>query len=315
MWPRRSTAANANWTSVIILPSRIDIAEVERRTDSLPRVKNFESFAPGDDKVDALKKLRKRLQGRCTTVLLHGQYQLLQVDAPALPPDTPHAERRQALRWKIKEMVEFPVETASVDMLDIPLNEGSTRTPQVFAVAASHTVLAPLIHTFQDAGLSLAAIDIPELALRNVVSLFEDENRGLAMLGFGNTSGRLIFTYRGELYAMRHMETTRKSFHDAPPDKLEALYERVLLDVQRAIDNFDRNFGFITLSRVLLSPMPGAEAFLEYLRANLYVPVELLDLSGKMNLEDVPVLATPANQDSALLAIGAALRDERGAIQ
>ena len=311
MWPRRSQHTD-NWTSVLFSPGRIDIAEVRYRTDGRPEVSGWDSFAYAGAESAALKRLRGHLHGRCTTLLRHGQYQMLQIEAPSLPRESPPEERRQAVRWRVKEMVDFPIEQAGVDVLDIPTAQGGGgggRAPQVYAVVASHAALAPRIQLFQDAGIPLAAIDIPELAQRNVAALFEEENRGLALLTFDNDGGRLTFTYRGELYATRHIEVGRKELagaNDAPGGG----YERVLLDVQRSLDNFDRNYSFITLTRLLVAPIPGAAAFVEYLKGNLYQPVGLLDLAQGMDIGNVPALAAPENQAEALLAVGAALRDE-----
>jgi len=308
MWPRRSQPSE-NWISVIILPGRIDIAEVRHRTDERPAVSRWESFAFAGKELDALKRLRGKLHGRCTTLLRHGQYQMLQVEAPQVPVE----ERSQALRWRIKEMVDFPVEQASIAVLDIPTAQGGGgggRAPQVYAVAAGHAALAPRVQLFQDAKVPLAAIDIPELAQRNIAALFEQENRGLAFLSFDADGGRLTFTFHGELYATRHIDVGPKELAAPGGAAPGGVFERVLLDVQRSLDNFDRNYSFITLARLLVVPIPGAAAFVEYLKGNLYQPVELLDLSTGMDVAAVPALADPERQADALLAIGAALRTE-----
>ena len=73
-----------------------------------------------------------------------------------------------------------------------------------------------------------------------------------------------------------------------------------------------RSEGGIRLgeTRGLVAPIPGAAAFVDYLKSNLYQPVALLDLAAGIDLTAVPALADPAQQAHALLAIGAALRDE-----
>ena len=308
MWPRRSQQTD-NWISVLFSPGRIDIAEVRRRTGDRPELAVWESFAVEGSELDALQRLRGRLHGRCTTLLRHGQYQMLQVEAPALPGDTPPEERRQAVRWRVKDMVDFPIEQAGIDVLDIPSPQGGGRAPQIFAVVANHAALAPRIQLFQAAKVPLEAIDVPELAQRNVAALFEETNRGLALLNFDDNGGQLTFTYRGELYATRHIEVGRKELAATGGDAPGGVFERVLLDVQRSLDNFDRNFSFITLTRLLVAPIPGAAAFVEYLKGNLYQPVELLDLGVGIDLSRVPALASSEHQADALLAIGAALRD------
>lgn len=306
MWPRRSQQSD-NWNSVIFSPGRIDIAEIQRRTDAPPAVSRWESVAFEGSEFDALKRLRSHVHGRCTTLLRHGQYQMLQVEAPQVPRE----ERAEALRWRIKEMVDFPVEDAGIDVFDIPTaQQGGGRPPQVFVVAAARSNLVPRVHLFQDAKLRLAAIDIPELAQRNVAVLFEEENRGLALLSFDSDGGRLTFTYRGELYASRRIDVAAKDLVSRGGAAPGGIFERVLLDVQRSLDNFDRNYSFITLTRLLVTPIPGADAFFEYLRGNLYQPVVVMDLSQGLDLSQVPELAEAGRQAEALLAIGAALREE-----
>ncbi len=305
-WFRAKAAAGDGWTSVRFSPGRVDIAEVSPSVaGARPAVLGWDSFAV--DRLDALalKRLRGKIRGRCTLLLNHGQYQILQTEAPAVPRE----EMADALRWRVKDMVDFPVEQAGIDVLPIPADGAPGRAAQIYVVAASHAVLMPTVRLFQDAGIGLDAIDIPELAQRNVAALFESERRGLAMLAFDEQGGRLTFTYGGELYVTRHIEATATELARAA-DATGGLYERTLLDVQRSMDNFDRNYNAITLSKLLVAPVPGAAGFIDYLKANLYQPVEALDLTAGLDMSKVPAVAAPARQAQALLAIGAALRRE-----
>lgn len=300
--------AGDGWTSVVFSPDRISVARIRRRTGEKPALAALESYAREGSDLEALKRLRGAsglLKERCTTLLDYGQYRLLQVEAPNVPAE----EAKDALRWRIKDMVDFPVEQAGVDVLEIPAADGGGRPQQAFVVAASHAVLAPKIQLFQDAKIPLAAIDIPELAQRNVAALLEDENRGLALLAFSDAGGCLTFTYRGELYVSRHIDVGRQELA-AASDAAGGLYERVLLDVQRSLDNFDRNYSFISLTRLVVAAVPGAQGFIDYLKANLYQPVEPLDLSRALDFAAVPALAEPVRQAEALLVIGAALRED-----
>lgn len=92
-----------------------------------------------------------------------------------------------------------------------------------------------------------------------------------------------------------------------------AIFERVLLDVQRTLDNVDRSYSSIPIARLLVSPPPGAAKFVDYLRENLYQPVETLDFAKHIDIAKVPALTNPAAQGQALPAIGAALREQGAA--
>lgn len=302
------------WTAVVFGTDRIAVADVAQRrdADARPRVRACDSFAREGTDLDVLKRLKsgKRIgRAHCTTLLWHGQYQLLQMEAPDnLPADAPREELREAMRWRVKEMVDFPIDQAGIDVLQIP-SQGS-RARQLWVVAASHDALRPRVHIFQDAKAPLEVIDIPELAQRNLSGLFEEPNRGLALVAFDNREkggGRLTITYRGELYMTRHIDVSGPEL--AAPNA-EALHERVLLDIQRSLDNFDRNYSAIPLTRLLVGPLPGGEAFVEYLRNNLSLPVASANLADVMNLEATPRLAEAALQADAWLALGAALREQ-----
>jgi MSHA biogenesis protein MshI len=304
MWPFRLSAQGGNdWISVVFSGRTVQLAHVRHRSDERPEVLRWESYPREGGDLEVVKRLRagKRLGGgRCTLLLPPGQYQLLQVDAPAVAAE----ELSNAVRWQIKDMVDFPVEDAGIECLP-PV--ASARAGQIYAVAASRGVLQSWVRLFQDAKAPLHAIDVADLAQRNVSALFEEKNRGLAMLAFDDSGGRLSFTYQGEMYFTRHIEVVTAEMASAS-DQPGSLYERVLLDVQRTLDNVDRSYSGITISRLMVSPPPGAVKFVDYLRENLYQPVEMLDLAKHIDLARIPALVNPTRQGEALPAIGAALR-------
>lgn len=305
MWPFRLNSGSENaWTSVVFDSQTVHVAGVAGvgvAPGSTPVLKAWDSYPREGGDLDVLKRLhgaRRLGAGRCTLLLPHGQYQFQPIDAPEVPA----TELRDAVRWKIKDTVDFPVEDAGIDCLP-PVAAG--RANQIYAVAASRAILQSWIRLFQDAKAPLDAIDVPELAQRNIAALFEEANRGLALLAFDGTGGRLTFTFGGELYFTRHIDV---SPGEIGAETASDLRERVLLDVQRTLDNVDRSYSGIPIARLLVSPPPGAANFVDYLRENLYQPVEPLDLGQRIDLAGFPALAHPAAQGRALLAIGAALR-------
>lgn len=304
---RDNKATGEAWTSVVFGTDRVTIAEIARPAAGKPQVRSCDGFAREGGELDILKRLRnaKRLaRQRCTTLLAKGQYHLLQVDLPGNAQSLPRAELREALRWRVKEMVDFPVERAGIDLLDIPAT--GTRAPQLWVVVASHDMLQPRIRQFQDARVGLAAIDVPELAQRNLASLFAEPNRGLAFLFFDRLGGCLTVTYRGELYMTRHIDVAAT---DLVSPEATTLHERVVLNIQRSLVSIDRNYSAIPLTRLLVGPLPQGEAFVDYLRTNLSLPVAVANLADVLDIARTPQLANPADQADAWLALGAALRE------
>ena len=91
----------------------------------------------------------------------------------------------------------------------------------------------------------------------------------------------------------------------------DARYDRVALELQRSLDNFDRQFRNVAVSRLIVSQVPDGARLVEYLGANLAVPVGMLDLERVVDFPGVPELRDPLRQSQCLQLIGAAMREER----
>lgn len=234
------------WMSVSLASDTVDLAHIRRRQEQKPEVLLLNSSPRTDDDLGVLRALGKKHglgRYRCTALLSAGESQLLQVE----PPEVPVAEMKEALRWRIKDMLNYPVEAATIDVLEIPSDPGAVgRAKQVFAVAANNALLAPRAAMFDTARVPLTAIDIAELAQRNISALFEEENRGLALLAFDESGSMLTFTFRGELCAVRQSDIPLPQLEQAEGERLGQLLERIALEAQRSLDNFDRLYGHIS---------------------------------------------------------------------
>lgn len=295
------------WLAFGLSSGRIDVAHVVRPAGQRPQVLALDSYARSDDDAQALVALRKRLKlqrFRCTTFLSVGAYHFFQVDAPNVPDE----ETISALRWSLKELLDYPVENATVDAVRIPVEQSSSRQPALFAVAANNATLAPRIQAFDTAGLDLQAVDVPEMAQRNVAALFEEPNRGLAFLHLDEVGGLLTITYRGELYAVRRIDLSAKQLAEAETERRAQLLERVMLELQRTLDNFDRQYGFVSVAGMVVSTSPAVPELIPYLTENLYVPVRAMDLSTVCDFPSLPELRDAERQAQCLHVIGAALR-------
>lgn len=292
--------------AVALGAGRVDLVHVRRGTNRRPRVLLAESIAREAEPAALLAALKKSLhlgRYRLTALLAPGQYQFIQTDAVEGPPD----EAREIVRWKLKDQAGFAVDTAAIDLLPIP---PLGRAPQVYAALAAEPVMAPLVQAFQAAKLDLVAIDVPELAQRNLAALCEEDDRGLALLIFDDAEGLLTFTFAGELLVARHIEISARQLQEANAERRGQLLERIALDVQRSLDNFDRAYSMVQLARLVAAEIPGVAGFLDFLRENLAIEVAPLELDAVVDLGAVPALLDPQRRFQCLRAIGAALREE-----
>jgi len=307
MWPNFGVKLEAGWMGVVRRGDRLDLAHVIRSAGQRPEIRLCESFQIEKGESDALARLGQAhglKRHRCATLLGESEYRLVQLEAPAVPAE----ERIQALRWRLKDVVDFPVEGAAIAAADIP-TEGS-RQANVFAVISPSTVIGERMAVYRNAKLPLEAIDIPEMAVRNVATLFEDENRGLAFLALSEGESLLTITYGGELYLSRRIEVSSQALAESDEERRQQMLERLALELQRTLDNFDRQYGFISVSRLLVCSEFDCAAAVAGLAQNLYLPVQVADLAQVVEFSGVPELRSVERQAQCLLAIGAALRSD-----
>ena len=278
------------------------------RTAGKCRVTRCGTRALADESPKEVERVAKELgleRYQCLTILPATDYQLLLVDAPNVPA----LELKNAVRWRLKDMLDFRVDDATVDVLDIPVDTtGASRGHSMYAVAARNETIERCIVRFTEAQIPLSVIDIVETAQRNVAALFEPPERGVGMIYLAAKHALLTINFRGELYLARRIDVGSEQLAETAPGHDESR-NRILLELQRSFDHLDRQFPFVTMGRLLVAPEPQDSGLAGYLRGNLDLPVE------NVRLADVVEFGADAavDGDSAwrlFHVIGAALRSE-----
>ncbi len=300
------------WTAIKTDLDGICFAHVERHNGGKPVVTDWASQAldlQSDDAVESFCNEHGLSSRHCVLVLDSIEYKMLQVDTVKVPP----AEVKQAIRWSINNLLDYPVANATVDVLNIPADKSNPeRARFMIAIAARNEAIRARIERFIDhAAIGLEVIDIPELGQRNIAALLEQPDRGLALLSFNKEGGMLTFTAGGELYHSRQNDVTTEQLQVADEDRLLHVYERVALDLQRTLDNFDRQFSYVAVNRLLVAPFGMRAGLVDFLKSYLSLQVDTFELSDIFNVESVPQLADEAVQSRALHLLGAALRKGR----
>jgi len=135
----------------------------------------------------------------CTSLLSRSDYQLLVMESPAVPKE----ERRSALRWRIKGLIEEPVTEITLDAFDTPPPRGTEQSNSVYVVVAKNAPLNRHTQNLLNADINLQVIDIVEMAQRNIASLLPDDSNGIALLSLNTNSGMITLSKAGELYLSR----------------------------------------------------------------------------------------------------------------
>lgn len=239
----------------------------------------------------------------CVTTLDLGAYSLLFVEAPDVPP----SELRAAIRWRVKDLIDFHIDDAVIDVFEVPNQRLTGRNAMMYAVVARSSVVRERVALLTGAGLNLEVIDIPELALRNIASLLPEDIAGVALLYLGRRSGLITVTRQGTLYLSRRIELGWESLGSSTGEAQPRL-DRIVVEVQRSLDYYESHFSQPSIGSVVVAPLPEPlQGVPEYLGAQLGVAVRGMDLNALIDVEE-PVPA--ADQYRCVLAVGAALRHE-----
>jgi len=310
-WLSKSTQ-KLGLLAVAIEPEAIKFAHVHHAEGERPHATHWWSVSSSlSDQASSLQASAKsRGFGRatCTTLLEPADYQMLLVEPPSVPAD----ELKAAIRWKIKDLIDYHVDDATVDVLEVRAEgdaKGSAKA--MYAVTTPNEVVQRRIALFEDARVPLRVIDIPEMAQRNVAALFESKDKATAMLAFSSWGGLLTISFHGELLLTRRLEVT--SVQLSQREHGDHYRERVAIEVTRSFDIFERQRLSAGVGELLLAPLPQDPGLEEFLQTQLYVPVvsaalpKVMDFAGGSE-------PTAQEQWEYFYLFGAALRVEETAL-
>lgn len=266
----------------------------------------FHPLAPGQDVAASIQQLvskRGLNKAPCTTVLDISEYHLMMVEAP----EVPQAELKAAIRWRIRDLIDFHIDDAVLDVFDAPPSGARGVQEHLYVVVARAALVKERVELLRDAGAQLEIIDIPELALRNIAAQLPHDDTGQALLYFEANRGLVTLTRDGTLYLARSMDMGYRQLQDA-----SVPVDRLALELQRSMDYYDRHFQQAPVSSITLCPLPASLPDLaDQLEQQVGIPVK------QFQLEDIVQIASGVVQDrvaECLLAIGAALRSETAAL-
>jgi MSHA biogenesis protein MshI len=258
----------------------------------------------GRSQIERAARELKLGRHQCSTMLRAGEYDIVLVDAPTVPS----AEMKSALRWKVKGLVDYSIDQATLDFLTVPAaGAAEGRTQQLYAVLARNDLLEARVREFDDAGIPLAVIDIPDTAQRNIAALYQSEERGVALAYFGRNLGLFTISHGDELYLTRRLELGVEELAEDADAAEGGAHERVVLEIQRTLDHFERQFRNLAVGKLLLAPTGRPTRLREYLGERFEMPVQQIDLTEVLSFgADKPDEQT---QWRLFHHFGAALRD------
>ncbi|MEZ5542585.1 MAG: pilus assembly protein PilM [Pseudomonadota bacterium] len=293
-------------TGIVATDTGIAIASIRHQGRAGPSLQTC-SFQPlaaaAADRQAQIMQGRGLDRQQCTTLLDIGEYQLLVVDAPEVPPQ----ELRAALRWQIQDLIDFHIDDAVIDVFDAPPGGPAGTRRQMYVVVARASRVRERIDRLEQAGVNLQVIDIPELALRNIAARLPEDAAGIATLYFNPHHCLITLTHQATLYLTRTIDFGYRDLQENASQP-HTLSNRLALEIQRSIDYYEQHFRQAPIRTIAILPLPvtlyGLEDALQQTLGLVTRSIALADIIGCAQEPD------PAAAATCLLAVGSALRTE-----
>jgi len=206
----------------------------------------------------------------CVTdlVLPMEQYQVFQMERPNGLDDS---ELADALKWKLRDLLEFSPADAISDVFPFPSDAARGRGELVNVVAARKSLLKELVQLLQQSGLKTGRINIAELALRNLVTRLDPDSKGAALVHLRESYGQIIICRGPILYLSRRLDVSAAGLRDAA--RQENVVQTLALEIQRSLDYYESQMGQVAPATIRLvardSTLPLASMLSSYLASGV----------------------------------------------
>jgi MSHA biogenesis protein MshI len=275
----------------------------------------YVSLAPSDQARHVKNWLQrhKLINADCHFVLNEDQYELQLLEAPQVEP----SELREAVRWRLKDLISIPIENVVLDIFPLPDDAYRGRMKMIYAVATKKNTIETCLKFITEVGLTPSIIDIQEMALRNIAMYIPEMEFGtVALLNMNENSGAMLMFSHNSLYLTRQIEFGYGSFAAQEGAFIldnDVMLERLSLDLQRSLDYYESQLGKGVTNKIYVLPMEDESVnFNDELRTSLHAPTLHFDCRQFLPLLKSASLSIN-DQAFCLPVIGAILRQENNA--
>lgn len=176
-------------------------------------------------------------------------YQINLIESMPVPKN----ELQTALNWRIRSLIDYPIDEAILESFELPAKKNSSNTPLIAAVTAKKLHLNEIVSMVKNSGLHLVTIDIPELALLNLAALHENDEKTTAFLYFYDKIVTLNISCQKVLYFTRRIAIISNAESNID-------YEKLSLEILRYFDFFRSQWRLALPTRIFAFSESGNTA-------------------------------------------------------
>ena len=239
----------------------------------------------------------------CNLVLSPSEYQLSQVDAPEVPKQ----ELQAALYWQVKDLIDFHIDDAVIDHIELPNNSASGKK-QLLIVASRQSTIQSHVDLLQSSNCNLATIDVAVQATRNIISHIPSENNSVGVLNLWDDLSKISVVLDHDIYINRSSSIGGHSLSFVTEEDInsQSILDSLALELQRTFDYYESRSRQAPVTQLFILnngiPVNNLNTLIQQ-----RLGIECLTI----NVADVITISDNINEainNKCLMAIGGALR-------
>lgn len=230
--------SNSSFCAMELGPEGLAIA-----CSSIPKNREFslcEFYPQGKFDGNSLEQFKNTLlkivakynlkQTKCNWVLHPDFYKIAMLKTP----NVAKIEYKKAVRWQIKDIIDYPLEDVAVDIFyPHTLEEGMPK--KVYVVAAQQSWLKEVATIIQECELKLVAIDIRQFALRNLIGT----NQDIGILELTDSNCVTTLLHNHDIHLVRkfpiNIDKLRQGNHEELCEELQRSFDYCMTELEGPI--------------------------------------------------------------------------------
>lgn len=208
-WPWKRGASTRDRLLVSWSAQTFAFVRARLKSDGVFKIMQMGVERQGNDSMEAFVQRLSGLglKGGATSIMLRPeQYQMLQIDAPPVPPE----ELRSAARFQIRDMVDMHMDDITLDVMRVG-DEASKANNHLFVVVTTNATVRGVLDLADALRWDVSVIDIQETAVRNLQTALARrdarlEHADAALILADERQAMLTVSANEELFYTRRMD-------------------------------------------------------------------------------------------------------------
>lgn len=212
------------------------------------------------------------------------------------------SHKLEAIQWRLTELIDYSVEDAVIDYMEIPQQESKKSKPLIYAFVTPKETILKVTSWARGCGINLKKLDVGQSAYKAYLSQKSDQSIGQLLLVLHPNQIELVIIKQGAICLMRKIEAPYLKESLVTNNIKESTYEMLCIEIQRSIDYCASIICQPSISNIYIQENLAYQIDIEKIKDILGLQVEALR-------PDKKELAVPlgVNSKEKLIAVGAAI--------